>query len=196
MELGTPAAPFKKINPAEAATVLGDTRIISAGDYHESVRFLKPGSVLAAGGPVTIGVHAWGRLANPGFVGQPIKTTLFFAGRPLDGTGNTDENGCGPLPNTTNIYSVYPENPAHLNWVDSTNPNDRTNRDFALQSIVEAGLNVVSMSSWGESWLPCSTPCPQVADSDCPCVRYTCVSPEARCFRDPITNEKMCLIGW
>src|SRR5437762_3018099 len=38
------------------------------------------------------GSRTWGRLANPGYRDKAIKATLFFAGRPLDGTGSADPN--------------------------------------------------------------------------------------------------------
>ena len=90
----------------------------------------------------------WGRLANPGFHNQKIKTTLFFSGQAKDGSQFYE---CNPGLNI-GLFTVYPIDPHHLNW--SANP---TNRDFALGSMVAAGLNTVSMSSWGEDFLPCTT---------------------------------------
>lgn len=88
----------------------------------------------------------WGRLANPGFENQRIKTTLFFAGQARDGSS---PYGCTPAPNLS-LYTVHPLDERHLNWSVS-----RENRDFALNEMVEAGINVVTMSSWGERFLPC-----------------------------------------
>ena len=90
----------------------------------------------------------WGRLANPGFHNEKIKTTLFFSGQARDGSQYYE------CPQTINIrlYTVHPNDPRHLKW--SENP---TNPSFALGNMVAAGLNVVSMSSWGEDFLPCST---------------------------------------
>src|SRR6266699_2974550 len=59
------------------------------------------------------GNRTWGRLANPGYRNEAIKTTLFFAGRPLDGTGSANPNdplfnGAGPSANAQSCYSVHP----------------------------------------------------------------------------------------
>ncbi|HVV70221.1 MAG TPA: hypothetical protein VHI52_01775 [Verrucomicrobiae bacterium] len=193
-ELGTPAAPFKTVAAAESAASAGDALVIVSGFYPETVTLTTPGTLLATGGPVSIGFKPWGRLANPEFLGQRIRTTLFYAGRPLDGYGTAEENGCGPVPNVTNIYSVWPRDAQHLNWVDPSAPTSSANRDFVVRKMIEAGLNVVNMSSWGESWLPCMTPCPQVSDTNCSCQRYECVSGEPRCFL--VNGQKFCLIGW
>ena len=194
VELGTATNPYKSVTNAESAAAAGDTLLITSGQYRETPMLTTPGALVANGGAVTIGTRLWGRLANPGFTGKPIKTTLFYAGRPLDGIGNTNDNGCGPIPNVTNIYSVYPQDPRHLNWEDLANPTSSSNRDFALQSMVDAGLNVVSMSSWGESWLPCVVSCPEVPAADCACQRFTCVSTVPRCFL--IGTNQQCLVGW
>ncbi len=90
----------------------------------------------------------WGRLANQGFHNQAIETTLFFPGQARDGSQYYE---CDPTPNI-NLYTVHPVDPRHLNW--SANP---TNPDFALGLMDAAGLNTVSMSSWGEDFLPCTT---------------------------------------
>jgi hypothetical protein len=87
-----------------------------------------------------------GKLANPGFENQRIKTTLFFAGQAKDGSYRYD---CQYGPNT-DLYTVVPLDAGHLQWSESD-----ANKDFALESMVEAGINVVTMSSWGESFLPC-----------------------------------------
>jgi len=90
----------------------------------------------------------WGRLANPGFHNEKIKTTLFFPGQARDGSQHYE---CNPTQNT-NLYTVHPIDPRHLEW--SANP---TNHSFALGKMGAAGLNTVSMSSWGEDFLPCGT---------------------------------------
>jgi hypothetical protein len=90
----------------------------------------------------------WGRLANPGFHNKKIKNTLFFAGQAKDGSQYYE---CNPGPNTS-LYTVHPIDPRHLNW--SANP---TNPNFALGKMVAGGLNTVSMSSWGEDFLPCTS---------------------------------------
>jgi hypothetical protein len=189
VESGSFSSPFRTLAPAEEAVANGDSLIITSGDYHEALTFSTNGQVRASGGPVTIGLHPWGRLANAGFAAKPIKTTLFYAGRPLDGT--TFDNGCGPSANATNFYSLWPVDQQHLNWVDPADPTSSANRDFVVQSMVDAGLNVISMSSWGESWLPCTNPCPQVPD--CGCQKNDCTQ-IYRCF----TNgpDRFCRIGW
>jgi hypothetical protein len=90
----------------------------------------------------------WGRLANPGFHNKKIKSTLFFAGQARDGSQYYE---CYPGPNI-GLYTVHPIDQEHLNWSVST-----SNQSFALGKMVEAGLNTVSMSSWGEDFLPCGT---------------------------------------
>jgi hypothetical protein len=89
-----------------------------------------------------------GRLANSGFENERIKTSLFFAGQARDGSS---PYGCGPGANLQ-LYTVHPSDGRDLAW--ST---DAANRAYALAQMTGAGLNVVSMSSWGEDFLPCST---------------------------------------
>jgi hypothetical protein len=88
----------------------------------------------------------WGRLANAGFENQRIKTTLFFAGQARDGSAPYE---CQPLPNES-LYTVHPLDARHLNW-----SLDRANRDWVLAGMTGAGINVITMSSWGERSLPC-----------------------------------------
>jgi hypothetical protein len=88
----------------------------------------------------------WGRLANRGFGGERIKTTLFFAGQARDGS---TRYGCWNASNL-GLYTVHPDDCRHLNWSTSS-----SNREYALDRMGAAGLNVVAMSSWGESFLPC-----------------------------------------
>lgn len=95
-----------------------------------------------------------GRLANPSFENQRIKATLFFSGQARDGTVWYN---CYAAPNL-GLYTVNPADQRHLQWSVTSG-----NRDFALDQMVEAGLNVVSMSSWGEDSLPCTTGWPLVA---------------------------------
>jgi hypothetical protein len=130
----------------------------------------------------------WGALANPGYEGQPIKTILFFAGQPLDGT-TISANRCGQSPEALFFYSVHPLDPVHLEW---RNP---INRLHVLDEIVADGFNTLSMSTWGESWLPCTTPCPNVPEADCG-GDPTRATTERRCSRDPRTGEQVCRIGW
>lgn len=90
----------------------------------------------------------WGRLASPGFENERIKTSLFFAGQARDGSSRY---GCDAGPNLQ-LYTVHPSDGRELAW--SADP---ANRDYALGQMADAGLNVVSMSSWGEDFLPCAT---------------------------------------
>ena len=90
----------------------------------------------------------WGRLASPGFHNQKIKTTLFFPGQARDGIQYYE---CDTVPEISN-YTVHPIDPRHLLW--SAN---QTNPDFALGKMEAAGLNSISMSSWGEDFLPCTS---------------------------------------
>jgi hypothetical protein len=97
--------------------------------------------------PQTAPEGRWGRLANPGCENRRIKTTLFFAGQARDGSAPYD---CRPRPNVS-LYTVHPKDTRHLNWSVS-----RANRDETLDEMVGAGINVVTMSSWGERSLPCT----------------------------------------
>jgi hypothetical protein len=124
--------------------------------------------------PPAARAQIWGQVANPGFDGQRIKTTLFFAGQARGGTIRYNNNGtiCNP---GNDAYEYVRENervkygacivdadhkdlrvvdplaPAHLKWSENS-----ANRDLALNLMVEAGLNVISMSCWGEDFLPCA----------------------------------------
>jgi hypothetical protein len=156
--------------------------------------------------------HPWGRLANPGYQNHAIKTTLFFAGRPLDGTGSANPNdpffnGAGPSATAQGCYSVHPSDERNLNWVDPRNPSSEANRQYVLQSMIDDGLNVVSMSTWGESWLPSTTDCTSyVTAEDCgaPCSatnRSDCCSDSdsskciPRCSHG-FAGARRCRIGW
>ncbi len=86
----------------------------------------------------------WGRLANPGFENQRMKATLFFAGQARDDTKKYFPH-CG-LPNDEPFRTLYPPTDSfHLKWSES-----EFNRHLALNLMVDAGINVVNMSSWGE----------------------------------------------
>jgi hypothetical protein len=88
----------------------------------------------------------WGRLANPPFANERIRTTLFFSGQASDGSnpyGIADPPGSRLF-----LYTAHPADDRHLRWSESA-----ANRDFALSQMVSAGINVVTMSSWGESFL-------------------------------------------
>jgi len=89
----------------------------------------------------------WGLLANEGFEQHHIKATLFFPGQARDGSAPYE---CHPSSNMF-LYTVHPEDSRHLNWAYSQH-----NRDFVIDKMIEAGINVTVMSSWGEDFLPCS----------------------------------------
>ncbi len=101
--------------------------------------------IVGCSAPATAPRGQWGRLANPGFENQRIKTTLFFAGQARDGSA---PYGYQPASNTS-LYTVHPLDARHLNW--SVDP---ANRDWALDGMTRAGFNVVTLSSWGERSLP------------------------------------------
>jgi len=82
----------------------------------------------------------WGRLANPGFENQPIKSAFFFTGSSRNGVPFYEYN---PSPNT-GLYTIHPSDPRHLKWSES-----QANRTFAVDAMIDAGVNVVNMSYWG-----------------------------------------------
>ena len=116
---------------------------------------------LALAPQVTCAQLIRGRLANPGFLNQRIKATYFFSGQALDGTNPygasptppgcnapnccTTPDGCGQVNCPNRTYTLHPADQAHLHWFDSP-----TNRQFALDGMVQAGINVIHMSSWGD----------------------------------------------
>ncbi len=94
---------------------------------------------LAAG---TVAAQTWGTLANPGFAGQPVKSVYFFAGDwRFPGLGFYD--GLTPASNNC-LYTIYPVDPRHLGWSEAL-----ANRQFAVNTMLAAGVNVVNMSYWG-----------------------------------------------
>lgn len=140
---------------------------------------------------------SWGALASPGLETEPIRTILFFAGEPLNGRPSSDnENDCPPPPGgniTQGCETAWPLDQGYLNW------SDPTNRRRVVQRIVDLGFNTISMSTWGESWLPCSVPCPDVPRECCfplpmcgekPC----CDHPVGRCTAQD--GMQTCRIGW
>jgi hypothetical protein len=134
----------------------------------------------------------WGALANQGVDGQPVRTILFFAGEQLDGR-TLPQNLCPALPGniTAGCQTAYPLDQTYLDW---TNP---TNRVRAVQKIAGLGFNTISMSSWGESWLPCTTDCSYVSRECCGkgVPDATCPKPVPRCFLGDGGTRK-CRIGW
>ncbi|MBN1895899.1 T9SS type A sorting domain-containing protein, partial [bacterium] len=81
-----------------------------------------------------------GRLANPGFEDQPVKSVFFFAGNWRNGVQFYEIN---PSSNIS-LFTVHPSDARHLGWSES-----RANRDFAVEAMIKAGVNVVNMSFWG-----------------------------------------------
>ena len=92
----------------------------------------------------------WGLIANGGITNHRIKTTFFFSGQAIDGSKRYE---CIPNPpNQLGSYTVHPIDSRHLNW--SVSENYRT---FVLNEMLGAGINVITMSSWGEAFLPCTS---------------------------------------
>jgi hypothetical protein len=87
-----------------------------------------------------LGAGTWGRLANPGFENQPIKSVFFFAGSARDGTQSYEYKPSSNM----GLYTIHPSDARHLQWSRSA-----ANRAFALDAMIEAGANVVNMSYWG-----------------------------------------------
>lgn len=90
--------------------------------------------------------NLWGRLANPGFEGQRIKATFFFAGPARDGSARYR---CAPPGSNTSTYTLTPQ-PAevHMRWGEA-------DRLQVMSMLADAGINVITMSSWGEDFLAC-----------------------------------------
>ena len=90
----------------------------------------------------------WGRLASRGVEGRALRTTLFFPGQAKDGS---NPYGCPAAPpENLSLYTVSPADSRHLQWSSTVG-----NREFAIESMVDARINVVSMSTWGEDFLSC-----------------------------------------
>lgn len=81
-----------------------------------------------------------GYLANPGFENTPVKSVLFYSGNWRNGIQFYDFN---PADNT-GLYTIHPDDARHLGWSE-----DQANRDFAVQAMLDAGVNVINMSYWG-----------------------------------------------
>jgi hypothetical protein len=120
---------------------------------------------------------------------------LFFAGEQLDGK-TLPQNVCPALPGdiTAGCQTAWPVDQTYLDW---TNP---SNRVHAVQKIVALGFNTISMSSWGESWLPCTTDCPDVPRECCGkgSLDAACHEPQRpvpRCFFAD-DGRQICRIGW
>ncbi len=86
------------------------------------------------------GQPIWGRLANPGFENEPVKSAYFFTGNWKNGVKFYEFDG---IPNT-GLYTIHPSDARHLGWSESV-----ANREFAVNTLVLAGVNVINMSYWG-----------------------------------------------
>jgi LGFP repeat len=85
----------------------------------------------------------WGFLANPGYEGRPVKSVYFFAGNWKFGDRIFYE-GIDTGSNA-GLYTLHPSDPRHLGWSEQ-----QANRDFALDTMVTAGVNVINLSYWGK----------------------------------------------
>jgi hypothetical protein len=84
--------------------------------------------------------HNWGYMANEGFENDTIKSTVFFTGNWCNGVQFYDYN---PLDNRS-LYTLHPDDARHLGWSES-----QANKDFAVEEIIEAGINLINFSYWG-----------------------------------------------
>ena len=82
----------------------------------------------------------WGKLANDGFKEDPVKSTVFFTGNWRNGVQFYDYN---PSDNR-GLFTMHPADARHLGWSESA-----ANRDFAVSTIIDAGINVINFSYWG-----------------------------------------------
>lgn len=93
--------------------------------------------------------HLPGTLANPGFEGQPMKSVYFYAGEwRFPGLafydGLTPGVRVAPASNDC-LYTIFPsDGENHLGW--SERPEKR---EHAVNLMLAAGVNVVTMSYWG-----------------------------------------------
>lgn len=131
-----------------AAVKMKSANIIASMFIFAQAAFVGGGQIFVASSMASDADPRWGLLANEGFEQHRIKATLFFPGQARDGTAPYE---CRPGSNLF-LYTVHPEDQRHLNWAAS-----QQNQDFAIDRMIEAGINVAVMSSWGEDFLPCST---------------------------------------
>jgi len=82
----------------------------------------------------------WGNLANPGFENQPIKSTFFFTGNSRNGIQYYDVFASS----NEALYTIHPSDSRHLSWSVRA-----ANREYAVEAMVDAGVNVINMSYWG-----------------------------------------------
>jgi len=81
-----------------------------------------------------------GFLANPGFENEAIKSVFFFPGNWRNGVQFYDFN---PSDNR-GLFTLHPGDARHLGWSES-----QSNRDFTVEAMIDAGVNLVHMSYWG-----------------------------------------------
>lgn len=81
-----------------------------------------------------------GFLANPGFENKAIKSVFFFTGNWRNDVQFYDFK---PSDNR-GLYTLHPEDARHLGWSEN-----QTNREFAVQTMIDAGVNLINMSYWG-----------------------------------------------
>jgi len=92
-------------------------------------------------GPLWVmGAGIWGRLANPGYENQPVKSAYFFTGNWKNGVQYYEY-----FPgDNTGLYTIHPADARHLGWSEN-----EANREFAVNTMISAGVNVINMSCWG-----------------------------------------------
>jgi hypothetical protein len=81
-----------------------------------------------------------GRLANPDFENQPVKSAFFFAGNWRNGVKFYEVNPSSNI----GFYTLHPSDSRHLGWSEK-----KEYREFAVQKLIDAGVNVINMSFWG-----------------------------------------------
>ena len=65
---------------------------------------------------------------------------FFFSGNWRNGTQFYEFNPS----NNTGLYTLHPSDARHLGWSEN-----KANRKYALQTMIDAGVNVINMSYWG-----------------------------------------------
>ncbi|MBN1599749.1 MAG: T9SS type A sorting domain-containing protein [Bacteroidales bacterium] len=88
----------------------------------------------------TVAQNTWGHLANEDFADSVIKSTLFFTGNWRNGVQFYDYNPS----NNTGLYTQHPSDSRHLGWSENV-----AYRNFAVNTIIDAGINVINFSYWG-----------------------------------------------
>lgn len=130
-----------------------------------------------------------GHLATKGLDNQPIKAILYFAGEQLDGKV-LPQNICIPVVNiTAQCETQYPIDSDLLDWI---NP---ANRLKAVREVARMGFNTITMSTWGESGLPCTVACPYIPRACCGQKGASCPTGIYRCHVQP-DGSQQCAIGW